>query len=389
MAGKELQAIVDAREQTRAEGRRAALVTVVRTVGSTYRRPGARMLVLATPEGGADRIGADFLGSISGGCLEDDVREHALAAIRSGRATVVQYDTTAESDILFGTGAGCQGIVHALIEPLPADGSADDPLACIARGLRERRTGALASVIGGDGSAIGNFLWVEDQASVVSTVTEPDLAHVVTADARAALFDGHGQVRSYPLPGGKRVEVFIDVVRPPTSLLICGAGHDAVPLARLGKELGWRVRVTDGRRAYVTRERFPSADETIHCSAAEFAARLAVEPDEAVVVMTHHYLHDRDLLRALLPSPAGYIGVLGPRRRTERLLDDLARDGLEPGKKSLRRLHGPAGLDIGAEAPEQIALAIVAEIEAVFAGREGGMLKRRTSTLHGSSNLPE
>lgn len=400
MASKELQAIVAARERARAQGRRAALVTVIKTSGSTYRRPGARMLVLEGSDGTADTIGADFLGSISGGCLEDDAREHALAAIASGRPVVIHYDTTAESDILFGTGAGCQGIVHAFIEPLPLSDTAADPLACIARNLSERRAGALASVIAVEPSdaapAPGSFLWVNAPRSgplppPVTTITDPVLTAAIARDARMATSRGQGEVRCYPLPGGGRAEVFIDVVRPSRSLLICGAGQDAVPLARLGKELGWRVRVVDGRRAYITRERFPDVDELIHCPAPDFATRVTVEPGEAAVVMTHNYIHDRDILRALIPSPAGYIGMLGPRARTERLLGDLASaadDGqpLDMGKFSLGRLHGPAGLDIGAEAPEQIALAIVAEIEAATAGREGGMLKRRASNLHGRSD---
>ena len=169
----------------------------------------------------------------------------------------------------------------------------------------------------------------------------------------------------------------------PRSLLICGAGQDAVPLARLGKELGWRVRVVDGRRAYATRARFPDVDELTVCPPREFADRLAVEPGEAVVLMTHHYLHDKEFLRASLASAAGYIGVLGPRRRTERLLAEMPDlPGASLGKRSLARIHGPAGLDIGAEAPEQIALAIVAEIEAVAACRHGGVLKRRRAPLH-------
>ena len=402
MAGKELQAIVAARGRALAEGRRAALVTVVGTSGSTYRRPGARMLVLAAPDGGgAETVGADLLGSISGGCLEDDAREHALAVIASGRPVLVRYDTTADSDIFFGTGAGCQGVVQAFIEPLPVSGTGGDPLACIRRALGERRAGALASVIAvetaADDPALpapGDFLWVDAAPGEMpaTTLKNADLVASIASDARVAIFHGRPQTRDYPLPVGGRVCVFIDVVRPPRALLICGAGQDAVPLARLGQELGWRVRVVDGRRAYATPDRFPGVDGIIHCRASEFGARVIVEPGEAVVVMTHHYLHDRDLLRALIPSPAGYIGVLGPRQRTERLLADLAASdeagaGAEPrldlGKVSLRRLHGPAGLDIGAEAPEQIALSIVAEIEAAAAGREGGMLKRRTSALHG------
>ncbi len=397
MASKELQTIIAARRRAREQGQRAALVTVVRTSGSTYRRPGARMLVVeARSDGLDDMAGTSFLGSISGGCLEDDAREHALAAIREERPALVRYDTTAESDILFGTGAGCQGIVEAFIEPLPVYDVAADPLEPVAEALRVRRSGVLATVIATPSPTgpvtAGSFLWVDfpefSPSAIRTTINDEGWSARLAADARVAAFHGRTDTRTYPRDGGA-VEVFFDVVRPPRALLICGAGQDAAPLARLGKELGWRVRVVDGRRAYATRERFPDADDIIHCPAPEIGARVAVEAGEAAVIMTHNYLHDRDILRALLPSPAAYIGLLGPRARTERLLADLAASNeaaleLDLGKYSLRRLHAPAGLDIGAQAPEQIALSIVAEIEAATAGRDGGMLKRRAAPLHDS-----
>ncbi len=404
MATKELQAIVDAHARARREDRAAALVTVVRTSGSTYRRPGARMLVLADRDGGGlSSVGADFLGSISGGCLEDDARDHARETMTTGRAMVVRYDTTAESDVVFGSGLGCQGVVEVLIEPLTgAAGAADadrpaDPVTCIAWSLRHRRASALASVVAveppgeGDGAPVqtGDFLWLAENGEPVTGITEPEWAERLAEDARHALSRGRSQAQEYPLADGRRVEVFIDVIVPPRSLLICGAGYDAVPLARLAKELGWRVRVVDGRKAYTVPERFPGVDELVHCPPPQFAATIPVEPGEAAMVMTHNFGHDREVLRALLASEAGYIGVLGPRKRTDRLLEELAADGGKGhamlGVRSLRRLHGPAGLDIGAEAPEQIALAIVAEIEAVSARRRGGVLKRRKAPLHNAN----
>ncbi len=376
-ATKELQGIVAAR----AHGEPAALVTVVKTVGSSYRKPGARMLVDAA---------GHSVGSISGGCLEDDAREHAVAAIASGQPTLRRYDTTSDGDIVFGSGLGCQGIVHVLIEPLPAPGTTADPLGCIARALAGRRAGVLASVFAVDppdaGPALGSFLWLEQTAPLATTgtLTDAALAAEVSRDAGETLRRGRPGARTYPLANGAHVEVLLDVIRPARSLLICGAGDDARPLADLGKALGWRVRVVDGRRAYATRHRFPDVDELTICPPVEFAARVPVEPGEAVVLMTHNYLHDKNLLGALLGSPAGYLGVLGPRRRTERLLAELAKTTKRGafGQRSLARVHGPAGLDIGAEAPEQIALAIVAEIEAVSAGRRGGVLRKRRAPLH-------
>ena len=399
MATKELQVIVDAHARARQDGRGAALVTVVRTSGSTYRRPGARMLVLADPSGGVSSVGADFLGSISGGCLEDDARDRARETMETDRALVVRYDTTAEGDVLYGSGLGCQGVVEILVEPLratpPQDAGPDrptDPVDCIAWSLQHRRASALASVVavhppeGSTPAQAGDFLWLPEAGEPVAAIAEPELAALLAADAREALAQGRSKSHEYLLANGQRVEVFIDVIVPSRALLICGAGYDAIPLARLGKELGWRVRVVDGRKAYTVPERFPGVDELVHCPPPQFAARIAVEPGEAAMVMTHNFLHDREVLRALLGSEAGYIGVLGPRKRTDRLLEELASEGGEDqpmlGKRSLRRLHGPAGLDIGAEAPEQIALAIVAEIEAVSARRKGGVLKRRKGALH-------
>ena len=378
-AAKELQEIVAAR----AQGRAAALVTVVKTVGSSYRKPGARMFVDAAGQS---------VGSISGGCLEDDAREHAAAAIASGRPALIRYDTTADGDIVFGSGLGCQGIVHVLVEPLPTPGAAaTDPLACIAHALAARRAGALASVFAVDPPAadappLGSFLWLDETGlPATGTLTDPGLAAGVARDARETLRrGGRPAALAYTLADGARVEVFIDVIRPARSLLICGAGDDARPLARLGREMGWRVRVVDARRAYATPGRFPDVDELTVCPSAEFGRRVAVEPGESVVLMTHNYLHDKNILSAVLATGAGYVGVLGPRRRTQRLLAELAKRTPRGvfGKRSLRRLHGPAGLDIGAEAPEQIALSIVAEIEAVSAGRRGGVLRLRRAPLH-------
>ncbi len=395
MAHLELRAIVEAHARVRAQGRVPALVTVVKTSGSTYRRPGARMLVLPT----AESVGADFLGSISGGCLEDDARERALETLATGRAVVVRYDTTAESDVVFGTGLGCQGVVHILVQPLVD--AASGPVEGIAHALATRQAGVLASVVAVEGDPTAGSPVVGDTLRLDSASAEPAhpfhdtaLADAVAADARAVLRDeADPGLRTYTLADhDARVEVFLDVIRPPRAVLVCGAGHDAVPVVRLGRELGWRVRVADGRRAYLAPARFPDAAELLYCPPTAFRERVPVEPGESAVLMTHNYLHDRAILGALLASPAAYIGVLGPRRRTGRLLAELGAELGEGhpslGKASLRRLHGPAGLDIGAESPEQIALAIVAEIEAVGARRGGGPLKHRRAPLHGEP-LPD
>ncbi len=385
MATKELQAIIQAQGRAREKDRSAALVTVYKTSGSTYRRPGARMLVLADAGGqGPERVDPRGLGSISGGCLEDDVRERAHETMRTGRATAVCYDTTAEADIIFGSGVGCQGIVHVVIQPLLS--AAVDPLIHLARALQDRRVGVLATVCAGDGSSsacVGQFLWLDGAGEAVGTLTDPALAEVTASAARDVLQTRRSVLHVVLDQGGSPWEIFFDAIRPPRSLLICGAGEDAAPLARLGKELGWRVRVVDARRAYATRERFPGVDELVVCPPHALGRHLGVEPGEAVVLMTHNFSHDLEFLRVVLASPAAYIGILGPSRRTERLLADVGeRRGSSLDERGSARIHGPVGLDIGAEDPEQIALAIVAEIVAVAADRPGGILKLRRAPLH-------
>jgi xanthine dehydrogenase accessory factor len=177
-------------------------------------------------------------------------------------------------------------------------------------------------------------------------------------------------------------EILIEVVRPPPRLLVFGAGPDAVPVVRIAYELGWEVVVVDWRPAYARRESFPEASDVVLCEAEQVGEHVDVDGTSAALVMTHHYLHDRSLLRFLLPSAVRFIGILGPRKRTESLLGDLEEEGLSFSRDQLERLHGPAGLDIGAESPEQIALALLAEIQAVLAGRSGGWLCLRKGPIH-------
>ena len=354
-APKELQEIVAARAQH--PDRSAALVTVVKTSGSTYRKPGARMLVNA--DGGS-------VGSISGGCLEDDAREHAVAAIASGQPALVRYDTTSDGDIVFGSGLGCQGIVHVLVEPLPSPGtSARDPLACVERALADRRAGVLASVFAVDPPgqpALGACLWFGEITGPGAGSERPaghdlgiDLA-TLSGDAREVRRRGRPSTRTYRGRTARRWKCLLDVIRPPRALLVCGAGDDARPLVRLGKEMGWRVRVVDARRAYATPARFPGVDELVVCPAAEFAARATVEPGEAAVLMTHHFPARQKLPRRAArlagglhrragsaPAHGAPLERAGKASRAGRVGQAFAAAGARPGGAGHR--GGRAGAD--------------------------------------------
>ena len=201
------------------------------------------------------------------------------------------------------------------------------------------------------------------------------------SDAQQVLHNGRSCVKSYLLNNGI-AEVLLEVIQPPVELLIFGAGHDAIPLVHFAKQLGWHVTIVDNRLSYATRDRFPFADDIILCNPEDLEARISFNPRMVAVVMTHKYLHDLALLQTLLSSPLHYVGMLGPKTRTEQLLQDLQASGFIPTPEQLRRLYGPVGLDIGADTPEEIALSIVAEIQAVITNRNGNFLKERTGPIH-------
>lgn len=329
---KELAAIVASLNTPKSTG--GVLATLVSVEGSSYRRPGARLLV--TP----DKV---RLGSISGGCLEEDVMARAAVVEATGRPDAVIYDTTSENDLVWGVGLGCHGVVRVLLEKLPPQ---PPWAATLATNAARRRPTALAVIHGGqDATQWGTRL------AAPGDCADPDA-------------------------------LFLETISPPTALVIFGAGDDAQPLARLAGELGWHVTVADPRPAFATAARFPTAHTLVVGSADQLTGKVNPGPDALAVVMTHHYVHDVPLLRDLLQRPLAYLGLLGPRKRAERILSDLAAQGASIPAEQSARLHAPVGLDLGADSPEQVALSIVAEIQAVLAGRNGRPLRERTRPIH-------
>ena len=331
----ELSELLDAAEAMAAHGEPFALATIVATRGSTYRRAGARLLIPAEGEP---------IGNISGGCLEGDVARVGREVLASGEPRLVEFDMTADDDAVWGYGLGCNGAIELFVEPT---------------GRALESVGALRT---GQGECM------------VITLTGPDAGlHRLEADgaAASALRDGTPRVEEVD---GERM--FFEPLLPPLRLLVCGAGHDAIPLVRQAADLGWGVVVVDVRKALLTGERFPGAAEFASPDPETAAAALAPDSRTAVIVMNHNYLRDIAYLRSFLDAPLAYLGVLGPRGRTEQMLTKLGRG------EAIDRLHAPAGLDIGAEGPEEVAHAIISEILAVTRSRGGGPLRERGAPIH-------
>lgn len=327
---RELEQILELWTAAERAGESAVLATVVKTSGSSYRLPGARLLLTRTGR---------RAGSISGGCLEDDLLKRAWWLTESG-PVVRRYDTTPDGEIA-SYGLGCNGIIHVLLERV-SPGRAE-----ILDLLREVRT----------------------------TRRPVTIAHVLSPAARA------GQRLILDSPDAavcENLDVFVETLAPPVHLLLFGAGDDAVPVADLAKYLGWRVSIFDGRAHYARRDKFARVDELIAAAPAKSAAAVSVDPWTVAVLMTHSYSQDLDALRELSLRPLRYLGILGPRKRSSQLLADAGLDGA----RLLPALHSPMGLDIGADGPHQVALAVIAEIQAALNGRQGGLLREGRGSIH-------
>lgn len=374
----EVRALVEAFDGACARGERCALATVVSVEGSSYRRPGARMLVC---EGGATE------GTVSAGCLEADVAEHARRAIKAGKAVLVVYDTASTGEELaWGLGLGCNGVVRVLVEPLAPRSLYVEALRRSSAAPPDAAPSAVATVFQttSAGLAVGSRLFVGEGGEGARENLNGELASMIEADARALSLEEASGVRVYER-GGETTEVFIETLAPPVPLVLFGAGQDALPIVELARGLGWRTEVIDPQARPASRERFARADEVTLARPEEFGARVRVTRRTLALVMSHNYAHDLAALKFLLDSPARYVGVMGPRKRTGRMLGELAETGggfrLEEADRA--RLYAPAGLDIGANAPAEIALSIVAEMRAVLAERRGGLLRDGRGSIHG------
>jgi xanthine dehydrogenase accessory factor len=331
---RETKEIVERVIALAADGRRAAIATVVRVEGSSYRRPGARLLI---------QNDGSTCGGVSGGCLEADVRDAALRVIQSGTPRLLHYDTGADDRTVWGLGLGCNGSVDVFVQA-----ATEQPTLAAVREMQTRLADSSPF-------AVSTFVEGTDAGQIVLDSGPKDTESRLTRE-------GHNLV-------------FAEVFQPPPTLLVCGAGDDARPLVTYASESGFVVTMVDHRPAFLDAERFPLAQRLL-CRRPEAGVHgLDVDSRTLVVVMTHSLAHDRDWLQCLLATSAQYIGLLGPRTRAEGILSQL-------GACDDSRVFAPVGLTLGADGPEQIAISVVAELLAVLSRQQPGHLRARTEAIH-------
>ena len=352
---------------------KAILATVVDVRGSGYRLPGARMLILENGE---------TFGMVSGGCLEADVLERAKKVLNTGQPEVFTYDTTNDENSVFSLNMGCRGVVRILLEEV---GKHDHLIETLKTVSSRRQKQAMATLISADSAAgvgIGGRVFFENTHEFFFEGLPMFLNgnQELREECKRFIATGvHYDFRTFELPEGV-FEFAFESIEPPLALLLFGAGADAVPLARIVSELGWQVSVFDHRPAYLTSDRFPTASQLAMPEDTGYS--YISDTRTAAVMMTHNYERDTAILPSLLKSDVFYIGALGPKRRTEQLLGELAAGGNIFTEERLSKLFAPVGLDIGADTPEAIALSIVAEIQSVIKNRGGGHLRDRKGSIY-------
>ncbi len=369
---KEISEILKAYSEAKKAGKKTALATVVKVEGSSYRQPGARMLV--TEDG-------NLTGAISGGCLEGDALRKALLSIYQQQNKLITYNTTNESDSEIGLQLGCNGIVHILFEYIN-DEAIHNPIQLLQQ-LETERTGAVIQTIFSlkrNSIQIGTVLFYRKNTQ---HLYNNEIAILYIEEAKKVEANKATIIKR--LKDSNENEILIEYIEPVVALIVAGAGNDVQPLTKMADILGWEVTICDGRATHSTKKRFPEAKETQVVKPEQFLENIAIDDQTYFVLMTHDYKYDLTVLKLLLKTNCKYIGILGPKTKLNRMLDDLASEGIILSEEQLDCIYGPIGLDIGAETSEEIALSIIAEIKAVMTGKRGTSLKYKTEKIHNSN----
>lgn len=373
---KEIKSIINAYNSIDFSTTKAALATVARVEGSSYRRTGARMLVLDN---------GTYLGGISGGCLEGDALRRAQKAIVQDKPSIVTYDTTQDDGAQIGVGLGCNGIIDVLFTPLHNDES--NPVKLLSTLTETREPRVVVAITGCNDSmnVLGKTTLYENNEQFLQSFPVTSVAPQVLNDIKHCLSNQSSATLTLNTEQNETIKVFIEVILPVTHLVLYGGGYDVHPLVRIARELGWNVTViTNVHKA--DKSLFTTANFVLHNKGEQHPS---IDNYTAIVLMAHDYKTDFNNLQRVLATNAKYIGLLGPRKRSQKMFDEFMNTGNEVSEENIQRIFSPAGLDIGATTPEEIALSICAEIRSVFANRKGMPLRLREGTIYGQPLSPK
>ncbi|SNT39451.1 hypothetical protein SAMN05421640_3743 [Ekhidna lutea] len=376
---RELKTIIEAYKKATAEGIKTVLATVVHVDGSSYRRPSARMLV--------DEHGITT-GAISGGCLEGDALRKALHALVQNRNVLISYDTSDEADAVVGAQLGCEGIIQVLFEPLDANNSMN-PLKLLEQIIGSQKPYVMVTLFNlkdRRGEQSGCTLMYKEGEKITGSIDNQKLYDSILNDTNIVFKEKRSLFRAYE-DNQTTQNAFIEYFAPAVSLVIVGAGNDTQGLALMAETLGWNIYIVDGRPSHASESRFVSSCQIIVAKPEEALQNIPINEQTVFVLMTHNYHYDLSILKCLLPyDQVPYIGILGPKKKFQRMVDELKEKGIEIAQEQLDRIYAPIGLEIGAETPEEIAISVLAEINAVLNGTKGTFLRDKRGPIHTKEN---
>lgn len=376
---RELKTIIEAYKKATAEGVKTVLATVVHVDGSSYRRPSARMLV--------DEHGITT-GAISGGCLEGDALRKALHALVQGRNMLVSYDTSDETDAVVGAQLGCEGIIQVLFEPLIANDSLN-PVKLLENIVNDQKPYIMMTLFNLQdkrGDQPGCTLLLEKSKTIAGSIENQTLYDSILKDTKIVFEEKRSIFRAYE-DDQTTHNAFIEYFAPAISMVIVGAGNDTQGLALMAETLGWNVYVVDGRPSHASADRFASSCQIIVAKPEEALHNIPLNDHTVFVLMTHNYQYDLSMLENILDyEQVPYIGILGPKKKFERMIDELKAKGIGITQEQLDRIYAPIGLEIGAETPEEIAISVLAEINAVLNETKGTFLREKKGPIHTNEN---
>lgn len=371
---KEIREIINAYNKAKKNEKRLALATLVHLNGSSYRRPGARMIV--------DEEG-QLTGAISGGCLEGDALRKAVFCIHTQTPKLVVYDTSDEEDATIGIQLGCSGIIQVLFEPINEQDPLN-PIELLKKAIHKRQNTVLVTLYASQikkGDTVGTSMLLEDSGEFHNNSTFQFVPEPLMQDIKETLTVKKSSFKSYQ-QNDNTFNAFLSFISPPISLVIVGAGNDAIPLQSIAETLGWEVTIVDGRHTYAKIERFSSACQIIVSKPEQVLQQIPIDDKTVFVLMTHNYNYDYAILKALLGKNIPYIGALGPKKKLDNMINDLKAENIILNEKQKNILYGPVGLELGAETPAEIALSITAEIMSVMNNKKGGSLRNLLTEIH-------